>query len=193
MDKPKKEVSALRDEAVITAIANHDEVVMAGVIRKYSRLLWPIASAVLGNVGSEQDVEECVADAFIYLWEHPQKFDAKRGTLKTLLCIIARSRAIDRYREIMRRNTVPIEEAVLSAGAGVQEELLREETKRELLAAVKALEEPNREILLRRYYHDQKPKEIALAMGLTVKQVDNSLFRSKRQLRDALTAKGGTR
>ena len=175
------------------AIANHDEAVMAHVIKKYSRLLWPIAAAVLHTAGSEQDVEECVADAFIYLWEHPQNFDAKRGSLKTLLCIIARSRAIDRYREIMRRNTVPIEEAVLSAGTGIQERMLQEETRRELLAAVRALEEPNREILIRRYYHDQKPREIALAMGLTVKQVDNSLFRSKRQLREALILKGGSR
>lgn len=183
----------MRDETIITAIGNRDGDVMAQVINKYSRLLWPIASAVLSNVGSEQDVEECVADAFIYLWEHPQKFDASRGSLKTLLCIIARSRAIDRYREITRRGTLPLEEAVLSAGMGVQEELLQEETHRELLAAVKALEEPNREILVRRYYHDQKPREIALAMGLSVKQINNSLFRSKRQLREVLTAKGGIR
>ena len=189
----KKEVSALRDEDIITAIENRDEDTMSRVINKYSRLLWPVVSAVLCNAGSEQDVEECVADAFIYLWEHPQKFDANRGSLKTLLCIIARSRAIDRYREIMRRNTVPIEEAVLSAGTGIQELLLQEETRRELMAAIRALEGPNREILVRRYYHDQKPREIALAMGLSVKQVDNSLFRSKRQLREALTAKGGTR
>ncbi len=183
----------MRDETIIAAIAAQDEDAMSRVINKYSRLLWPVASAVLCNAGSEQDVEECVADAFIYLWEHPWKFDANRGSLKTLLCIIVRSRAIDRYREIMRRNTVPIEETVMSAGTGIQEQMLREETRLELLAAVRTLEEPNREILVRRYYHEQKPREIALAMGLSVKQVDNSLFRSKRRLRDALTAKGVTR
>lgn len=183
----------MREEAMVTAIRSRDEEVMAKIIRKYSRLLWPIAWAVLHSAGSEQDVEECVADTFIYLWEHPEKFDASRGSLKTLLCIIVRSRAIDRCRELQRRSALPLEEAVLSVGAGMQEELLREETKRELLAAVKALEEPNREILVRRYYHDQKPREIALALGLTVKQVDNSLYRSKRQLREALTAKGGTK
>ena len=181
----------MRDEMVVAAIANRDEAAMSRVINKYSRLLWPIASAVLEKVGSEQDVEECVADTFIYLWEHPGKFDPSRGTLKTLLCVIVRSRAIDRYREIIRKGTLPIEEAVLSAGVGIQERLLQEETRRELLAAVKALEEPNREILVRRYYHNQKPRQIALALGMTVKQVDNSLYRSKRQLREALTAKGG--
>lgn len=183
----------MRDVTVAAAIAARDEEAMGWVINKYSRLLWPIASAVLCNVGSEQDVEECVADAFIYLWQHPEKFDAGRGSLKTLLCILVRSRAIDRYREIMRKGALPLEEAVLAEGMGMQEQLLQKESRQELMAAVDALEEPNREILIRRYYHDQKPREIAVAMGLSVKQVDNSLFRSKRHLRELLTGQGGIR
>jgi len=184
-------VSTLREEALIAALTARDGEAMDRIINKYSRLLWPIAYAVLQNTGSEQDVEECVADAFIYLWEHPEKFDPSRGSLKTLLCLVARSRAIDRYREITRRGTLPLEEAAVTSGLGLQESLLRQETQQELLAAVKALEEPNREILIRRYYHDQKPRQIALALGMTVKQVDNSLYRSKRILRGALTGKEG--
>ena len=179
----------MRDAEIVAAIGNRDEDMMNDVITKYSRLLWPIVSAVLQNVGSEQDVEEVVADAFIFLWEHPGKFDPKRGSLKSLLCIVARSRAIDRYRDLTRRATVPLEEAVLSDSFGMQEQLMQEETRRELLAAVKALGEPGREILVRRYYYNQKPREIALALGLTVKQVDNSLYRTKQQLRAALSGK----
>ena len=44
----------MRDEAVAAALAARDGDVMGRVINKYSRLLWPIASAVLTNVGSEQ-------------------------------------------------------------------------------------------------------------------------------------------
>lgn len=181
----------MRDEVVIRAIADRDEAAMGSVIDKYSRLLWPVAAAVLSSAGSEQDVEECVADAFVYLWQQPQKFDPSRGSLKTLLCIVTRSRALDRYRELMRKSALPLEDAVLSVGMDMQDKLIQQETQRELLSAVRELEEPNREILIRRYYHDQKPRQIALAMGLTVKQVDNSLFRSKRHLKEVLTAKGG--
>lgn len=174
------------EKQLAAAIARGDSDAMNTVMNKYARLLWPIASAVLKNVGSEADVEECVADAFIYLWRNPGKFDPDRGSLKSFLCIIVRSRAIDRFRSLTRSGTLPLEEAVLSATAGMQEELMSRETRKELIAAVNALGEPGREILLRRYYYNQKPREIALAMDLSVKQVDNSLYRSKRQLRQML-------
>lgn len=178
----------MQDEKILLGIQNREEDVMAKVIDRYSRLLWPIAAAVLDHVGDSRDVEECVADAFIYLWANPQKFDPSRGSLKTLLCIVTRSRAIDRCRELSRRKTIPLEEVVLGSCVGLQENLLRRENSRELAAAVNALEEPAREILIRRYYYGQKPRQIALALDMTVKQVDNSLYRSKRHLREMLCA-----
>lgn len=176
----------MNDEKVRESVSRGQGDVMNHVIDKYSRLLWPIASAVLKNVGCEQDVEECVADAFIYFWQHPDKFDPARGSLKSWLCLVVRSRAVDRYRQISRHGELPLEEAVLSVSAGLQEELMSRETRQELIAAINALGEPGREILVRRYYYGQKPREIALALGMTVKQVDNFLYRAKRQLRQAL-------
>lgn len=181
----------MRDRAIIQSIIRQEAGVMNLLMDKYSRLLWSIVSAVLQNIGSEQDVEEVVADAFIYLWEHPQKFDSHRGTLKQFLCIVARSRALDRYRELSRKSTLPLEEALQACGLDLQEQYITAETHRELLDALKHLQEPGREILFRRYYYGQKPREIALALNLSVKQVDNALYRSKRILRDVLTTTGG--
>lgn len=181
----------MKDEAVLSALRRQDASVMNWVIGKYARLLWPIADAILRSAGSEQDVEECVADAFIQLWEHPEKVDPLRGSLKSYLCILVRSRAIDRYRLLTRHAAVSLEEVVLSEEFGIRE-YLHSQAIEELRQALRTLEEPAREILIRRYYYEQKPRQIALALNLTVKQVDNILYRTKRQLRTILTEKGVT-
>ena len=97
---------------------------------------------------------------------------------------------IDRYRELSRRSILPLEEALCEHGLCIQEVLEEAETRAELRQLLQSLGEPNREILVRRFYYNQKPREIALAVGLTVTQVNNSLYRSKRQLRRALAEKG---
>ena len=178
----------MKEEVLISKLKNREEAAIDYVITKYSRLLWPIADAVLKNVGSTQDVEECVADAFIHLWAHPEKLDPQRGCLKSWLCMVVRSRAIDRYRDLTRRSTVPLESAMMAGRMGVQDALLREETRRELIAAVNALADLEKDILIRRYFYEQKPKEIARALDLSVKQVDNYLYRSKQKLRHAVMA-----
>lgn len=162
----------MNDERTITAIKNRNEAAINEVITKYSKLLWAVAGAVLNNMGSTQDVEECVADTFIYLWEHPDKYDPQRGKLKTWLSIVARTQAVNRCREISKRNTISLENTDFIDQLGVVDNILEAETRKSLIAAVNALGEPDREILIRRYYYDQKPKEIALAMDMSVKQVD---------------------
>ena len=186
-----QEAKFLNDEKIITAIKKRNEATINEIITKYSKLLWSVAEAVLSHVGSVQDVEECVADTFIYLWEHPEKFDHQRGKLKTWLSIIARTQAVNRYREITKRNTLPLEDADFVDQLDVADSVLEVETRQALLAAVNALGEPDREILIRRYYYDQKPKEIALALDMSVKQIDNRLYQTKRRLHEMLTRSEG--
>ena len=186
-----QEAKFLNDEKIITAIKKRNEATINEIITKYSKLLWSVAEAVLSHVGSVQDVEECVADTFIYLWEHPEKFDHQRGKLKTWLSIVARTQAVNRYREITKRNTLPLEDTDFIDQLSVVDAVLEAETRKALLAAVNALGEPDREILIRRYYYDQKPKEIALALDMSVKQIDNRLYQTKRRLREMLARSEG--
>ena len=177
----------MNDTRTISEIKERKEQTINEVINKYSKLLWAIVSAVLKNVGSEQDVEECVADVFIDLWENPDKYDSARGTLKSWLCMVARCTAIDRYRALSKHSTVPLESAMMVSRMGLQDLLMQEETKRELVAAIGVLADTEKDILIRRYYYEQKPREIAKALDLPLKQVENHLYRSKQKLRKAIS------
>ncbi len=181
----------MKDEEIIRGIRNRDGAVMVALMKTYSRLLWKVTGEVLWGAGGEADAEECIADVYIALWERPEAFDPTRGTLKSWLCMTARCKAIDRYRTLSRSRTVPMDEVMEAVTDGVSETVMREETYRELTAALESLDESERDILLRRYEVGQKPRTIAKALGLTVKQVDNTLYRTKQKLRQILTRSEG--
>lgn len=176
----------MQEKNIIDAIKAGDEQAMQKIICRYSRLLWSIVGAVLSQVGTTEDMEECVADVFIDLWEHPQKYDESRGSLKAWLSVIARNKAIDRYRQKTKIQTIPLEETAL-AQMGVEPEMENREGLQEALAE---LTEEEKEILLRRYVYQQKPKEMAVALGLSVKQIENWLYRIKAKMRKQMEQEG---
>lgn len=176
----------MRDEKLISAIRQGDETAINYAMDKYSRLLWSIAAAVLENTIGTQDVEECVADVFVYLWQHPEKYDPARGKLKVWLSLLTRSMALDRYRAAARRSTVPLEDTLMAAQPDLADGLAAQQAQEKLSQALTTLDTADRDLLLRRYVQQQKPKEISLALGLPVKQVENRLYRTKLKLRALL-------
>jgi RNA polymerase sigma-70 factor (ECF subfamily) len=62
----------------------------------HHRAVYSAAFRVLGDAALAQDV---VQDVFLRLWRKPSAFDASRGELGTYLRLMARSRALDLWRE----------------------------------------------------------------------------------------------
>ena len=177
----------MNDTQIINGIKNGSEAAVDYAMNKYSKLMWSIAASILVNAANAEDIEECVADVFIYLWQNHEKYSEQRGGLKTWLCTIVKSKAIDKYRQLAKKNEISLNDEIIIEEIDVIDEIMTAETKRELIAAVNALEEPDREIILRRYYYQQKPKEIGFIMDIPVKQVKNKLYNSKLKLREMLT------
>ncbi len=172
----------MNDRKIISAIIHQDEQALAFAVQKYSRLLWKTAASVLANAASVQDAEECVADVFIFLWQHPEKYNPEKAKLSSWLSMIAKARAIDRYRRIIKKRELPIEEIVVESleyakiGPSDQE-------KEKLRACIDELDEKERDLIIRRYYYEQKPAEIAIALELSKKQVENKLFYVKQKIK----------
>src|SRR6185295_19188267 len=64
---------------------------------QHARSVYRAAYRVLGSTAQAQDV---VQDVFLKLWRDPGKFDARRGELGSYLRVMARSRALDTWREV---------------------------------------------------------------------------------------------
>jgi RNA polymerase sigma-70 factor (ECF subfamily) len=70
---------------------------------EHHRSVYASAMRVLGDHTLAGDV---VQDVFLRLWRRPQAFDAARGDLGTYLRLMARSRAVDLWREGQSRGRV---------------------------------------------------------------------------------------
>ena len=177
-----KEVFVLNDKKMISAIIKRDEHMLAFFIQKYSKLLWKITASILQNVSSVQEVEECVADVFIFLWQYPEKYNPDRAKLSSWLSMIARSKAVDRYRSLIKNKEISMEEIIVES-LGYAEVKTSDEDKEELLSYIAELDEKEKELIVRRYYYEQKPAEIALALDIPKKQIENRLYYAKQKLK----------
>jgi RNA polymerase sigma-70 factor, ECF subfamily len=73
-----------------------DPVRFGAVYDEHHRAVYAAALRILGNPAQAQDV---VQDVFLRLWRRPEAFDARRGQLGPYLRLMARSRALDLWRE----------------------------------------------------------------------------------------------
>src|SRR5215208_4685124 len=63
---------------------------------EHHRAVFAAAHRFLRNGGQAEDVAQ---DVFLRLWRKPERFDARRGELGSYLRLMARSRALDVWRE----------------------------------------------------------------------------------------------
>jgi RNA polymerase sigma-70 factor, ECF subfamily len=73
-----------------------DPVTFGRIYDEHRRGVHATAYRVLGSTSAAQDV---VQDVFLRMWRNPSKFDARRGELGSYLRLMARSRAVDLWRE----------------------------------------------------------------------------------------------
>ena len=195
----EKEEPVLNEKKIISAIAARDERMLAFVVQKYSKILWKIAASILINAASVQDVEECVADVFIYLWQYPEKYDSDKAKLSSWLSVVARSKAVDSYRRIARKREISMEEIVVenlgyAENSAADEEMYSMEeanSKDKLRSCIDELDEKEKELIMRRYYYEQKPAEIAVALDMPKKQVENRLYYVRQKLRKMMEKREG--
>lgn len=174
------------EEELLKQIYANDPTAFDIIISKYHRFLWTIVGGILCNTGTTEDIEECIADVYVLLWENPKKYNPHKGTLKTFLAIIAKNKALDKYRQISKIKLVELDEAIHSGDDDLLEYIINKEMCQKLYEAISLLKEPDKEIMIRRYFFDEKPSYIADKISLPIKEVENRLYQGKSKLKKHL-------
>ena len=128
------------------------------------------ALRILGDPTRAQDVTQ---DVFLRIWRKPARFDATRGELGSYLRLMARSRALDLWRESQaagrardRLELVAVGEVEQRADERPAVVVEREETGGVVRGALRDLPEAQREALVLAYWGGLTADQIARRSGV---------------------------
>lgn len=126
------------------------------------------AARVLRDRAAAEDV---VQDVFVSLWRRPSAYDPRRGPLGSYLTMMARSRALDRWRSRTSREAAVERSAVQVRIERPQQEdaaepVLRRDGEQRVLRALERLPGEQREAVLLAFGKGLTAREIAKAAGV---------------------------
>lgn len=174
------------DLALIRAVARGERWALGALYDRYAGVLHGLAQRMLRDAGEADDL---VHDVFMEVHRHAGEYDRSRGSVRTWLCVRARSRALDRLRAPARARRVSFEaeahEPELRVPTGAHDAPLDDDADR-LRAALGALPAAQRTVLELGYFEGLSCSEIALALEVPVGTVKSRARSALERLRAAL-------
>ena len=135
--------------------------------------------------------EDIAIDAFSDLVVHKHRYNFK-VTLKTYLFMLGRSRALNyiKHRKVIDFVELDEAEGACREQETLEEAVLADERKKVISNALSKLPEDMRAVVHLVYFEDLSYEETARVMKKNRKQIDNLLYRTKKELRIILGKDG---
>ena len=178
----------MNEKKLAQKLKRGDRAALGQAMDAYTAYLSTVVWNAMGPAASAQDVEEVVSDTFLTLWSRRDSLDPAQG-LKSWLAAVARNRAVDRLRAAPPAS-LPLEETETAGGSTPEEDLERRMFADALRRAVEQLPPPDDQLVFRFYYEEEKLKDIARDLGLSVPAAKSRLCRARQRLKEILK-KGG--
>ncbi|MEU6066345.1 MULTISPECIES: RNA polymerase sigma factor [Streptomyces] len=145
-----------------------DESALTEVYTAYGGLVRRVAARVTRSPAAAEEVAQ---EVFAHLWSRPYAFDARRGSLRTWLSLLAHRRAVDWVRgEARHRKDVRADDAALHAipepGPGPDETVVDRERSLLLHSALAELPRPQREVVHLAYFAGRSYRQAAVELGI---------------------------
>lgn len=182
-------------EALAARIQRGENDSFEDLVDTAGRRAFGLAYRVLGDARLAEDV---VQDAFLWLWEHYDRVDPRRGSAEALLLTLVHRRAIDAYRVRVRRDrrTNPLTSDVADeidrraatlvgeAGPALDPAHVRE--------ILNNLPREQREIIELAFFEGCTQAEVAGRLGLPLGTVKSRVRLGMKKLRVALGLEDGS-
>lgn len=191
------EVMAVSDEDLLQMLLTQPERGCEQLLRQYTGLVLSICRNKLGGCCTDEDIEELASDILFAFWQRRDQISLQKGSIRALLSVMTVRRCIDRYRSAENRaqkQTQPLDSVALTAADPTpdpERQTVSQEQREALYAAVRALGEPDTEIVVRKYFYGETAANIARRLSMRTGAVEMRLSRARQKLRAMLEGGDG--
>lgn len=190
--------SSLSDEdaaALVRLMVHGDEEAVSRLYDEYGSRLFGLALALLKE---RADAEEVVLDTFTQAWRSASAFDVARGSVRTWLATIARSRSLDylrsRTRRLVAHERASVEasftrgdsDATACRAATAIDMIVHEELQTQLAGALRLLPPEQRQVIELSFLGGSSHSRVAELLGLPLGTVKTRARSALRKMRTAL-------
>ena len=174
------------DASLVVAVGRCQAPALAEIYRRHGGPVLRLAQRLLRDQRAAEDI---VQDVFLGLWNHPERFDAERGALRSFLLMKAHGRAVDQLRaERARRDR---EERDFRATPVDQYDLEREvwdlAIAERVQTAMATLTESERTAIGMAYFSGHSYREVAELLGQPEGTVKSRIRNGLKTLRSKLS------
>lgn len=181
----KPVLKEMGDTALVVAIGRWRDDALAEVYRRHGGSVYSLARRVLGD---DARAEEVVQEVFLRLWQHPDRFDPDRGTLRSFLLAAAHGRAVDLLRSESSRRDREMREARAAATAGydIEREVWDLTLAEQVKAALAELSPDERSAIELAYFGGHTYRQVAVLLGQPEGTVKSRIRTGLRRLQSNL-------
>ena len=171
---------------LLHAIALRDEQALASLYDRYRLILFGLLIRILN---SREEAEYVLQEVFLQVWRRAADFDERRGRAFTWLITLARSRAIDRLRQLGSRERLALSaiDFVDDVASSPVRDALRSEQRQIVAGALAELSEEQRRALTLAYFEGLTQTEIAARLSSPLGTVKTRMRSGMIKLRELLS------
>ena len=183
------------DGTLVARIVAGDDRALGLVYDRYGSLVYGLARRVTSSTAA---AEEITQEVFVQFWEHADRFDAAKGSLRAFLGAITHRRSVDwvrseaRRREREARTSQDAATGTVATVVDITTELGAQDTAARVRAAVETLPLEQREAVVLAYFGGLTFREVATSLGIPEGTAKSRLRLALGKLSAVLSAQGVT-
>jgi len=184
-----EDLTQCSDAVLVVAISRYRQDALAEAYRRHAGAVFALAKRLLFDAAL---AEEIVQEVFLRVWNHPEKFDPERGTLRAYLLAQCHGRSVDLLRSESSRRLREERDARRTAEQGydLEHEVLDLSVAERVKDALAVLPEAEREAIALAYFGGHTYREVADLLDEPEGTVKSRIRAGLKRLRSELVGAG---